>query len=465
MFFHSADAREKRLDHQIPDERRLPCGSVSKAAGWITGAFCLYFLLVTTAILFFSSFNAGAFYGVKQRWPREGPPVWLSHFATWDAAHYLYLSEVGYNQGVSSCAFYPLWPLLVLGVATGIGVNHVWAGLVLANLLAVAGFSLFWWVVRERLGARTAWWACVFLFLFPGSLFFHFVYSEPLFFLLVMLMVAGLERNRYGLVWAAAFLLPLTRAIGLFGIVPLAWHLIARQWDGVRGGNIWSGARGASSPRPSPPSDGGEGGWVGKVGWRERLRVFSSVDFVRRALVMLGAPILGLGLYFGLMWHWTGNPFQWQWLHTKAEKMKRFLQFCMVGASGVFVDMGVLFLISDPAVLGWPAPLGKALAVEIAILNNFCWNELWTFGDLTLGQRGYLQRLNRLGRFNAICLAGLVIGVSVVWVLHVRMGWNLYLANLSAIGIVTGWNFGMNYKFSWGTSGLKQPLRVPANEP
>jgi putative flippase GtrA len=142
------------------------------------------------------------------------------------------------------------------------------------------------------------------------------------------------------------------------------------------------------------------------------------------------------------------------------ENMKRFIQFCMVGTSGVFVDMGVLFLLSEPAMLGWPAPLGKAFAVEVAILNNFVWNEMWTFGDLTLGRRGYLRRLNRFGRFNAICLMGLVIGVSVIWVLHGQIGWNLYLANLSAIGIVTGWNFGMNYKFSWGTPELKQPFRA-----
>jgi hypothetical protein len=53
-----------------------------------------------------------------QRWPREGDPVFGSHFATWDGAHYLFLSEVGYVAGASSCAFYPLWRF----------VNFRWAG-------------------------------------------------------------------------------------------------------------------------------------------------------------------------------------------------------------------------------------------------------------------------------------------------------------------------------------------------
>jgi hypothetical protein len=199
---------------------------------------------------------------------------------------------------------------------SGTGASHVWTGMVLANLLAVAGFTLFWRVVRDRLGARTAWWACAFLFLFPGSLFFHFVYSKALFFFLVMLMVAGLERHRYGVAWTAALLLPLTRAIGLFSIVPLAWHLFARRWDGLRGKNTLASTSGErpSSPRPSPPSDGGEG--VGSVKlwwkrrWKEWVAVFSGGDFVLRGLVVMAAPILGLGLYFGLMGHWTGNPFE-----------------------------------------------------------------------------------------------------------------------------------------------------------
>ncbi len=35
------------------------------------------------------------------RWPREGEPVFASHFGTWDAAHYLYLGEVKRSTAVA----------------------------------------------------------------------------------------------------------------------------------------------------------------------------------------------------------------------------------------------------------------------------------------------------------------------------------------------------------------------------
>jgi hypothetical protein len=56
----------------------------------------------------------------------------------------------------------------------------------------------------------------VFLVAFPGALFFQFNYTESLFLLLVMALWLGLEQRRYTLACAAALLLPITRAVGLF---------------------------------------------------------------------------------------------------------------------------------------------------------------------------------------------------------------------------------------------------------
>jgi dolichol-phosphate mannosyltransferase len=50
---------------------------------------------------------------------------------------------------------------------------------------------------------------------------------------------------------------------------------------------------------------------------------------------------------------------------------QRFLRFGCVGGSGVFVDMGVLFLLADPRTLGWGLSLNKTPAAETAIVNNF----------------------------------------------------------------------------------------------
>ena len=131
--------------------------------------------------------------------------------------------------------------------------------------------------------------------------------------------------------------------------------------------------------------------------------------------------------------------------------LKRFIQFGLVGGTGVLVDMTVLFLLADPRTLAWNLSLGKAIAAEVAILNNFIWNDMWTFRDLSGGQTGWRSRSNRLGRFNLICLAGITLNILI---LNAEVRWlhmNLYVANFVAIFVVSLWNFWMNLWFGRGT--------------
>jgi len=129
--------------------------------------------------------------------------------------------------------------------------------------------------------------------------------------------------------------------------------------------------------------------------------------------------------------------------------LKRYIRFGVVGATGIAVDMAVLFILSDPRMLAINLSLGKVLAAEIALISNFIWNELWTFGDISAAQNRWRDRLQRLVKFNLICVAG--IGLSLVLLnIQVRLiAVNVYLGNLIAILIVSVWNFGMNLKFGW----------------
>lgn len=133
----------------------------------------------------------------------------------------------------------------------------------------------------------------------------------------------------------------------------------------------------------------------------------------------------------------------------------RLLRFGLVGLSGVGVDMAVLYLLSDPTTLGWGLTRSKLVAAELAILNNFFWNDHWTFGDISQQQRGRTQRLKRLVKFNLICLLGLCFNVVLLNLLFNLVGLNRYLANLMAIAIITLWNFWVNLKLSWRVTEIK----------
>ena len=133
----------------------------------------------------------------------------------------------------------------------------------------------------------------------------------------------------------------------------------------------------------------------------------------------------------------------------------RFTRFALVGLTGVFVDMGVLYLLSDPSTLGWGLTRSKVIASSTAILNNFLWNDMWTFRDIAARQSGMRHRFRRLLKFAAVCGLGLVLNVVLLNLMFNLLHMNRYLANLISIAIVTGWNFGLNVKLSWRDSGAQ----------
>ena len=113
------------------------------------------------------------------------------------------------------------------------------------------------------------------------------------------------------------------------------------------------------------------------------------------------------------------------------------------------MDMGIIWLLASPSMLGWNLSLSKVIAAEVAIINNFVWNDVWTFCGLAAGANAWLERVVRFAKFNLICVAG--IGLSVL-LLNLQVYWlgiNLYLANFIAIVSVSVWNFFMNLRFGW----------------
>lgn len=128
------------------------------------------------------------------------------------------------------------------------------------------------------------------------------------------------------------------------------------------------------------------------------------------------------------------------------------VKFCAVGGTGLLVDTVVLGILADPKFLGINVTLSKICAAEIAMINNFIWNELWTFK--TTSERTIVKKygvLHRFAMFNAICGIGIGFAVALLHVFHTWLGWNLYLSNLLAIVLVTCWNFGINARFNWRT--------------
>ena len=262
-----------------------------------------YLALIWVALFFFENMDVQKYHNVMAHWPRNSEPIFASHFATWDTAHYLFLSEVGYSAGAPACAFYPLWPLLTKAFSVFTGGSHLLSGLILANLFSLVAFVVFYRTMTERYGKEAAKLALLFLLVFPGSLFFQFHYTESLFFLLLMWLWSSLGKKNYGWAWIMAFLLPMTRAIGLFCLFPIAWHLLTHEPPAFL----------VRFLKPHPR-------WTQFLFGAERSAFEVSVPVspiqdgkplqAKRAWLLLSAPLIGWGCYLAFMTANTGNPFE-----------------------------------------------------------------------------------------------------------------------------------------------------------
>ncbi len=131
----------------------------------------------------------------------------------------------------------------------------------------------------------------------------------------------------------------------------------------------------------------------------------------------------------------------------------RFSKFGVVGFSGVFVDLGVFWMLSNG--LGLAAVTATILSAEVAVLNNFIWNDRWTFGDRSIQQPGRRSMVRRFLKFNVLCLVGIVLQGTLVGLMSRVAGVPAIGAKLLAIALVMLWNFWINLKLSWRVTDTK----------
>jgi putative flippase GtrA len=115
----------------------------------------------------------------------------------------------------------------------------------------------------------------------------------------------------------------------------------------------------------------------------------------------------------------------------------KFIKFCVIGFSGMIIDFGTTWLLKEKA--GINKYIANSTGFILAATSNYIWNRIWTFqSENQLIVKEYLS-------FFLIALAGLGINNFIIFLLNDRLGLNFYLAKLIAVGVVTCWNFSMNY--------------------
>lgn len=126
-------------------------------------------------------------------------------------------------------------------------------------------------------------------------------------------------------------------------------------------------------------------------------------------------------------------------------KYVRLVKFALVGLIGVFVNIGLLWFLTEK--LGLYYLLSAIASAEAAILSNFILNEKWTFRDRRSGGRPHF--FLRLCKSNIFRLVGLGIYIGILFVLVEFFGTYYLLA--SAVGVILGmgWNYATSVRFVW----------------
>ena len=138
-------------------------------------------------------------------------------------------------------------------------------------------------------------------------------------------------------------------------------------------------------------------------------------------------------------------------------ELLRFFKFCLVGGSGVLVNMGLYWLLTrfagftplDDAAIGGilSGNLAMAISIETSIITNFILNNYFTFADRN--RQGFISFLGRLLNFNLICLIGGLIQIGVANLLAISLGLYDLIAIPIAILVATLWNYMINFWWTW----------------
>jgi len=126
-------------------------------------------------------------------------------------------------------------------------------------------------------------------------------------------------------------------------------------------------------------------------------------------------------------------------------ELRKILRFALVGLSGIVVNTGILWALTERAGLYYL--YSSAVAIETSIITNFLLNDFWTFGGESGHRMG--RRIYRFLSFEAVSLGGLVVNMAVLFIGKEIFGIYYLVANL--LGILAGfiWNYLVNRNVTW----------------
>jgi dolichol-phosphate mannosyltransferase len=124
------------------------------------------------------------------------------------------------------------------------------------------------------------------------------------------------------------------------------------------------------------------------------------------------------------------------------QKRKRLIKFLIVGTSGIIANMLFLWIFRE--LLFFPLSLAGIIAIELSVINNFIWNNIWTFKAHALNAHWSSKFL----KYQLSVLIG--IGINYLTLIGLtKIGVFYLLSNLIGIGLSTASNYLLSSQWAW----------------
>jgi len=181
---------------------------------------------------------------------------------------------------------------------------------------------------------------------------------------------------------------------------------------------------------------------LGKGTWKTAKEI--PFEFVDRAV---GSSKLGLDTITEYAAQVIDNAC-FSWTHHESvvwQEWIKLFKYGIVGLSGIIVNEGVLIYLKEFVHLS--LPVSSIFAIELSILSNFIWNDVWTFNSDR--KHTLSHRWQRLLSFQGVSIGGAIINFAILNVLAILIGIDYRIANIIGILVAFAWNFWINRRFTW----------------
>lgn len=153
----------------------------------------------------------------------------------WDCGWYLSIINKGYDNiphgypygNVANWSFFPLFPILVVGLKFILPFNSINIALILNNGLFVVFITVLYQYAKPKIGEEKAFKGVAAFCFFPFTLYLSVPYSESVYLTLLFLGLTYIDKQKFVKAVLCGILLGITRNGGVFFVIIFIIHYIS----------------------------------------------------------------------------------------------------------------------------------------------------------------------------------------------------------------------------------------------